>query len=314
MDESYGTFSRRTKRYINSLALKCKIDRVFGMSDFNIASRNINRYDLLVVDLKLSGGSTGYEVINAIRASGYVNDILFYSSDGINALDSIMKEYRMEGVFITERNNRVFMPKIERLIDKTVRRSESVVNIRGIVMDETSEFDTQMQEIIIAACNLMQPNEKKGLKSYVCKLMEEKVKDVQDLAAKYLPKSDWKVSDIIKENDFNSMMKAKVLNKVLNYSANVKIAAAVDSCKGYLPQIYTSGQKLKFVQAYDNEILKFRNMLAHVKTLNTETPTYIGKINGVNYYCTPDFCLQIRSKLITYQDWFDLLCTEITQA
>lgn len=122
-DESYETLSRRTERYVQSKNLRCQIKRIYGVSDFDISQYDLNSFEVLVVDLQLSQGSKGYEIIEAIRASNYVNDILFYSSAGVNTLEKAMKEYKLEGVFLSDRDNRIFMEKIKQLIDKSVRRS-----------------------------------------------------------------------------------------------------------------------------------------------------------------------------------------------
>lgn len=46
---------------------------------------------MLVVDLQLAEGSKGYDIISAIRACSYVNDILFYSAAGVSVLEEEMK-------------------------------------------------------------------------------------------------------------------------------------------------------------------------------------------------------------------------------
>ena len=75
------------------------------------------------------------------------------------------------------------MEKIKQLIDKSVRRSENIINIRGIVMDETSEFDSQMQDIILASQSLMSPEEIHCVKTYVStNLLKKKINDAGELS------------------------------------------------------------------------------------------------------------------------------------
>lgn len=313
-DESFETLSRRTERYVNSRNLRCNIQRVWGASDFNISDYDLNTYEILIVDLRLSQDSKGYDIIQIIRDGNYVNDVLFYSAEGVDALSKIMEEHRLEGVFVTDRNNKTFMPKVRQLIDKSIRRSENVINIRGIVMDETSEFDTQMCEIANAAQTLMSEDEIRSLKEYIANhLLNGKVSDSKGLAEKYVISGDWAISDVIAEHEFNSMMKAKLLNYILNLENNVRISSAVDNCRNSLPEIF-EGNKIKFVATYDKDILKFRNKLAHVKQLNAKTPVCIGNINGTDYVCNEEFCTMVRSSLIKYGDWFQTVFTSISQA
>ena len=311
-DESFDTLSNRTERYVNSKYLRCQIKRVWGSSDFNIADYDLNTYEILIVDLRLSEESTGYDIINAIRASNYVNDVLFYSAEGVQELSEIMKAFGLEGVFITDRDHKIFMPKVKQLIDKSIRRSENVINIRGIVMDETSEFDTQMREIVTAAQTHMTEEEETSIKDYIFSLLADGAKDASALVGKYPSKGTWAISDVIFENDFTSMMKAKLINRILNIKGNAHISTAVNNCQKYLPDIFDGG-KVKFVLKYDDEILKFRNKLAHVKQVNAETPVYIGRVNGIDYCCDAEFCSMIRTSLIKYGNWFNAVYTNIAE-
>lgn len=312
-DESYETLSRRTERYVVKKNLRCQIERVYGTSDFDITKYDLNSYEVLVVDLQLSHGSKGYEIIEAIRAGNYVNDVLFYSAAGVDTLERVMKDYRLEGVFLSERDNRLFMEKMRQLIDKSVRRSENVINIRGIVMDETSEFDSQMSDIINASKTMMTPAEVTTIKSYIStKLLQPKAEEIAELAAKYSADGDWSISDLLVEHEFNSMMRARLINKIVNMQGNTHISRAVNQCTGILPEAFpTTGGKALFADAYDRNVIRFRNKLAHVKQLNAENPVVIGVINGTEYKCDAAFCAMIRETLIRYGNWFDAINDEL---
>lgn len=313
-DESYETLSRRTERYIVKKNLKCKIERVYGTSDFDITKYDLNSYEILVVDLQLSHGSKGYEVIEAIRAGNYVNDVLFYSAAGVDTLEGVMKKYRLEGVFLSERENSLFMEKMRQLIDKSVRRSENVINIRGIVMDETSEFDSQMSDIVTIANTMMSTSEITAIKQYIStKLLKKKSDEIASLAAKYAEGSDWAISDLLTEHEFTSMMRAKLVNKIVNMRENAQIAKAVSECADILPEAFpTADGKSLFAEAYNKNVIVFRNKLAHVKQLNAQNPVLIGEINGVEYKCDAPFCAMIRATLIQYGRWFDLFCEKLS--
>ena len=308
-DESYETLSRRTEHYVESKNLRCQIKRIYGVSDFDISQYDLNSYEVLVVDLQLSQGSKGYEIINAIRASKYVNDILFYSSAGVSALEEAMKEYRLEGVFLSDRNNRLFMEKLEQLVDKSVRRSENIINIRGIVMDETSEFDSQMKDIVLAALLLMTPDEIASAKNYISMtLLAKKIEDATKLLRNYPKNGDWEISDLLEEPEFTSMMRARLVNKILGLKGNQHIQKIITDCHDVLPEIFaTPSGKFQFAKAYEENVIVFRNKLAHVKQLNAKHPVRIGTINGVEYKCDTQFCAMMRETLIRYSRWFDVV-------
>ena len=308
-DESFDTLSRRTRRYVNSKNLRCQIKRIYGVSDFNISEYDLNSYEVLVVDLQLSQGSKGYDIIRAIRNSHYVNDILFYSSAGVSTLEAAMKEYRLEGVFLSERENSAFMEKIHQLIDKSVRRSENIINIRGIVMDETSEFDSQMKDITLAAQTLMSAPEIDSIKNYIAiDLLGKKRDDANALSGKYSEEGQWELSDLLEEHEFTSMMRARLVNKILKLD-NQQIQRIVTDCQDLLPEAFTGHdhRSIQFAKAYEDNIIRFRNKLAHVKHINAEHPVFIGTVNGKDYSCNSQFCSMMRESLIRFGRWFNTI-------
>ncbi len=309
-DDSFNTLSRRTKTYVEKRNLKCSIERVFGVEEFDMNQYELDTYEIIVVDLKLLHGSRGYDIINMIRQGKCVNDVLFYSSEGVDELNSIMREYRLEGVFVCDRNHKEFMPKIQQLIDKSIRRSENIINIRGIVLDETSEFDTQICEIIDLVQQFISQDEKNSLKEYAHKLFEQKCEDINKLKDKYGKDKEWCISEVIKERDFDSMMKSKLINYLCNNSNNEKIVNAVRNCRHLLERIYEN-DKIKFTYNYEKDIIVYRNKLAHVKTLNASKPVLIGTINGTKCYCDSEFCSSMRATLIEYKNWFNALYNSI---
>lgn len=220
-----------------------------------------------------------------------------------------MKEYRLEGVFLSERDNRMFIEKIKQLIDKSVRRSENIINIRGIVMDETSEFDSQMKEIILATQALMSPDEVSCVKKYISKdLLKKKADNVTKLVERFPEDGEWAIVDVLEEHDFSSMMRARLVNKILGLEGNRQIQELVDSCRDILPEIFAAPSgKLQFAKAYEESIIVFRNKLAHVKQLNAKKPVLIGTIRGTEYKCDSQFCTMMRETLIRYGHWFNLV-------
>ena len=117
--------------------------------DFNIDELISNDYDLILMDFKLADEVTGDTIVAALRESNILTDILFYSSEEENMLTAIRaKMPPIDGVYLTKRDYTIFTEKIERIIGKIVRRSEDVVNLRGFVLDNTSDFELRIKEIL----------------------------------------------------------------------------------------------------------------------------------------------------------------------
>lgn len=146
------------------------------------------------------------------------------------------------------------------------------------------------------------------------KLLQSKAKEITELATKYSDKCDWAISDLLAEHEFNSMMRARLVNRIVNMRSNVQIAKAVDECAKLLPDAFPApDRKAIFADAYDREVIKFRNKLAHVKQLNAQNPVLIGEINGIEYKCDAEFCKMIRNTLIRYGNWFEAINEKLAE-
>lgn len=114
--------------------------------DFDLEELIGNDYDLIFMDYKLAEGTNGDTIAAAIRNSNILTDILFYSSEEKNMLLTLSKQMPpIDGVYLTKRDYKIFKDKAERLIQKIVKRSEDVVNLRGFVLDNASAFERKLQ-------------------------------------------------------------------------------------------------------------------------------------------------------------------------
>lgn len=138
----------RVESILSTHYLKPKIDRKDG-DDFDISQMMGNDYDLILMDFKLAEDVTGDSIVAAIRENDILTDILFYSSEEENMLSAIRNNMPpIDGVYLTKRDHTIFTDKVEKIIGKIVRRSEDVVNLRGFVLDNTSDFELGMKEIL----------------------------------------------------------------------------------------------------------------------------------------------------------------------
>lgn len=138
----------KVKRILDEHYLKPQIDRKYG-DDFNIQEVIGNDYDLILMDFQLAEGVTGDAIVAEIRNSNILTDILFYSSAEQNMIKAINKNMPpIDGVYLTKRDYDIFTEKIRNIINKIVKRSEDIVNLRGFVLDNTSDFELRIKEIL----------------------------------------------------------------------------------------------------------------------------------------------------------------------
>lgn len=313
LDESFNTYSRRIKRYVESRYFRCNIFRVKTQVGFDINRINLNDYDILIVDYRLGDKEDGREIIKAVRQGKYYHDVLFYSGEGETELLRLIYEQGIEGVYVSDRNNQVFIPKIRALIDKSIKRTIDPVNIRGMIMDVTSGFDNDMAEIISNLITVLSDSEKDSLKEYIVhKIIKERKGSFDNYVNKYSNVNDVVIVDLLNEHEFTAAMRAKLLNKLMQCK-NPKVITAV---KAYFEIIAkdTESRKVKFFSEYHHDILVFRNALAHVKMdACTNGDVHIGPINGVDYICGEEFCDTIRKNLLAYNSFFSTLRDETSK-
>ena len=143
--------------------------------DFDLEELTGNDYDLIFMDYKLAEGTTGDTIVAAIRNSYILTDILFYSSEEQNMLSAIRKQMPpIDGVYLTKRDYTIFTEKAERIIQKIVKRSEDVVNLRGFVLDNTSAFEVRIREILNICWQKFKPEHKDVISKALEKQLENK--------------------------------------------------------------------------------------------------------------------------------------------
>ncbi len=221
--------------------------------DFDISLVTSNEYDLILMDFSLAEGERGDRLVKLIRGQAVLTDILFYSTyveqmhkaitDGVPDLD---------GIYITKRDIRTFNNKVEGLIKKIIRRSEDIVNLRGFVLDNTSDFENRISELL-AVCY-------KKLKEEERIILENKMKDILQGNLRRNEKNlqDIEVSDSFffdvsqKETWVPISAKLPVLQEAMNIMID----------KYGMPE---SNSRKSFQQYYMNAIGTYRNKLGHTK-------------------------------------------------
>lgn len=307
-DEWYSTISRRVEKYIIDKNFKPEIKRFTNTSGFNLSEYNLNNYDLLIVDYDLNTNNVdgnnikiyGTEIIDLVRADDFVNDILFYSAIGYDELYKIFKDKCMQGVFISERKNSEFLEIFKRLANKTITRANNIVNVRGIVMDATSNFDNMIRDLIIAIWPTLGSNEKQ-ISEYIRKaILEENCETAEQLKCKYESIDSANIGALLDERDFSAARHVRVLNKCIKLDSDLK-QRVNDAFNKHLNQDTT-----KFCKSYNEDIINLRNALAHVKTeISIEDKDVTVEINGETVIFNQELCNNLRRNLLKYKNILD---------
>lgn len=232
--------------------------------DFNINEVTGNDYDLILMDFKLANEVTGDTIVAALRENNILTDILFYSSEEENMLTAIRaKMPPIDGVFLTKRDYTVFTEKIEKIIRKIVKRSEDVVNLRGFVLDNTSDFELRIKEILNICWKKFDEDQKASLTETLVGLLEGK----KAWGAKQVESA--KSADVVFEYANNS-------EHLLSISDRLDIFQTILSILFTTYHLSSTTCPSNFKQYYMDKINVYRNRLGHI-TFDEQTIRIKGK-------------------------------------
>lgn len=242
----------RIKDILNKHDLIPNIIRKNG-DDFEISELLGNDFDLILMDFKLAEGTTGDIIVTAIRENNILTDILFYSSEEQNMLSAIQKSMPpIDGVYLTQRDYTIFTEKVERLICKIVKRSEDIVNLRGFVMDDSSDFEVRIKEILNIVWNKFSNTEKLILEEAVQKTIvrnEKRDKKTKQKVLETTPAFSIAVNDAY---FFSHSDRLYLLEKVIR----ILLENYGMTCED---------EYVSFKANYENSISHYRNALGHRK-------------------------------------------------
>lgn len=278
----YKMASRNVKVSLQKHYLKPNIQNENSQKSFNISMLLSNKYDLILMDYKLIDGTTGNQIISEIRRANILTDILFYSSDE-NGMNNAVKEAipDIDGIYITKREHSVFSKKVELLISKIVRRSEDIVNLRGMVLDATSKFEKILTDFLPKLWD--SANEENRGK--IISIVNNKI---------LLHCKNWLEEQKL---DFEENKDFKKLNNSRLFSMNDRLTIISEFCKEIDINLKLNDEYFK--NYYTKQLGSFRNKLGHV-SLGEEI-----KVNGQKYVIDEVFHQMLRKNINELEKEFE---------
>lgn len=264
----------------------------------NFDATSFDFYDLILMDFALSG-TTGDAVIRELRSKEIYTDIVFYSSDKENMESSLKNSDQLNGVFLADRAN--LLEIIGRVVQKNLKREYRISNIRGLIMDSTSEFDYICQSTAIA-------------------LFEKLSSEQQDVIVR-------KAKEYVESAASKSGQNFEGLNKKVGKSFIKNAIQSVEyvmdnkdryALMGLIVKFFDDGPIAQedFSQKYSDELIKPRNKLAHAKLVygkchqklhpikNRSIPSCDGKCDSCSNEYDMEKCESLRAAIYNYYKVF----------
>lgn len=268
---------------------------VYSMTliDSERANTNYEEYDLILMDLNLSGLPNGAQLIDKIRSLDVFTEVVFYSAQSIKDLRALGIDMELEGVYYSGRTpDNSFVKKVKKVIDSTIRKTQDLANLRGLVMAEVSELDVMMDDILSQF--LDNPI---YLEKFHKKITADREKTIKKSLLADNCKRDcllnWRelsISDLISILD--ASQKARGINLVI-----------VEIAKQYDNDIYTP-KETNFYSDYYKDIIEKRNILAHCQSYAGEGKDEVLKTKGGEVSFSNEDFIRIRTDIQDYQKLF----------
>ena len=228
-----------------------------------------------------------------------LNAIVFYSSDKENMESSLKNSDQLNGVFLADRAN--LLEIIGRVVQKNLKREYRISNIRGLIMDSTSEFDYICQSTTIA-------------------LFEKLSSEQQDVIVR-------KAKEYVESAASKSGQNFEGLNKKVGKSFIKNAIQSVEyvmdnkdryALMGLIVKFFDDGPIAQedFSQKYSDELIKPRNKLAHAKLVygkchqklhpikNRSIPSCDGKCDSCSNEYDMEKCESLRAAIYNYYKVF----------
>lgn len=207
-----------------------------------------NMYDQIVIDYALSG-TTGDEIIRDLRHRNIYTDIVFYSSNYATMKQEMKySDEHLDGVFFSTRED--LTETVDKVIKKNLKREYSIANIRGLIMDSTSEFDYICRTTTLALFDKLSDSKKEIIVNKAREFVENAESNSKNNFRKLSSKSGYKFLKAAMESvDY-------VMNNKDRYAIMALVVREFED---------DSTWDDTFADNYQSNLIKPRNDLAHNK-------------------------------------------------
>lgn len=280
------------KTYVKSLGFNETIDFVRTEEQLFDKLSEVGEYDLIMTDYHLDETKglkrNGDDIIKTIREKDIYTEIMFYSAQGevkdTDRLDRItfFESFKVLG---DDHYEKIFR-KAKELIQLTVRKFQNIVAMRGMIMHETSEIDSEMLEIVtdfIRATN--SPEVKNRIYDELIGFHSRKLDDSQKFR-----KND-RIDKILKDPLLiSSSQRANAIEEIIKL-------VGIDN----------------FIDNLRIDIIKVRNDFAHavyVKDKDTGREYFVDKQDGTDF--NEEVCKNIRINIIKHKNNLESLKNKLS--
>jgi len=274
------SLSPRIIRYIEDLGFKPEIISKTDDSNVQNLLREIDDFNLILMDYNLNSKTTGKEIIKKIRNNDIYTEVVFYS--GQQNVIPYAKSEAFDGVFYSEKDQ--LYEKTIAVVNLTVKKNQDINNIRGLVIAESIEIEVKIEKVIISYFDFD----------------DEKLEVFQSIF-----------------DGRSEVVQAKKKCDLINKISKERITTLNNTLKsGDIDTSVRDGirDKIKFIEQFkdlakdiETDVIEIRNVLAHTQESPDLKNTLISRINKHATTITIDdeWCKSTRKKLKRHSENLD---------
>jgi len=230
-------------------------------------------YDIILTDYHMND-INGDKVIEEIRSDKYsvMTEVLFYTAKAdLKDTQKISRVSFLETATIPGTHIENVIEHTQKLIDLTIKKFQHIVSMRGMIMQETSSLDVEMELLL---SKMIQKSDKPD-------------EIIKTIIQKYTKGNE----------DFNENIKDLTIKDLETVSFRIGASHRWRALKRNLPK----GEIKTVLNDYDSEIISIRNKFAHavLKTDKDGRDYFENKKEGIEF--NNDFCNQIRKNIIKHK-------------
>lgn len=265
---------------LGRLGFSLEVEWNTGVRDENSFLAELQRrkdIDLILMDWNMGAhADNGAVLAKKLRRKVYT-EIVFYSSASPSELRKAIYEQDIDGVYCVRRDTLV--NETMHVIQTTVKKILDLNHMRGLVMGAVSDFDAQIEEMMLLACGRMK--DKTWFLNHVRDLIIEANNNHSKQIEKINLGSD--ADGLLRHRSFTAFLKFKALCNLLNKKSEDRAVINI----------------LEKLKDYHTQIIEPRNRLAHARIVQQ---TGQGTMQGGSVSFTDQTLLDLRRDLLAHGD------------
>lgn len=227
-------------------------------------NNHLKDVDLILMDFNLLNSDKGDTIIQKIRTNEIFTEILFYSQD-----EKVREKFKtdcVEGIYFSDRDS--FFIRLKQVIPHTIKKVLDLTNMRGLVMSETSLIDLKLNELLLAMIYFLDTKDLCLRQDIIDKVFNKRLEmahQIKEIKYTEVNKAGRKIKEFSIDTKDIVTWKEQIELLFERIETSDRYQAVNKLGKEIIKHILETKDLLDEFKGFEEDIIKKRNILAHVK-------------------------------------------------